>query len=113
MGEVVDFLAKHGADVNKADKHGRPPLCIAAQYDRMEVVKVLAEHGADLNKATTRDGFTAAYIAASFGHTEVVKVLAQRGADLNKVDKSDVSNSANLDKIDKNRSIILAILAKH
>ncbi|KAK2142806.1 hypothetical protein LSH36_912g01016 [Paralvinella palmiformis] len=54
---VVEFLLKHGADVQAKDKGGLVPLHNACSYGHYEVTQLLIEHGADVNKKN-RDGHT-------------------------------------------------------
>ena len=84
--ELVKLLIAAGADVNKADKWGSPPLHSAAEYGHTDCVKLLIAAGADVNK-TNEDSETPLYTAAWNGHTECVKLLIDAGADVNKADK--------------------------
>ena len=62
---VVKYLIKHGADVNKAGySNGAAPLFIAAQNGHLNVVKYLIKHGADIIEATTDDDANPLSIAA-------------------------------------------------
>ncbi|XP_033221547.1 poly [ADP-ribose] polymerase tankyrase-1-like [Belonocnema kinseyi] len=44
---LVDFLCKNGAQINKRDHDNLSPLCISVLKNHLEVVKVLLNHGAD------------------------------------------------------------------
>ena len=84
--ELVKLLIAAGADVNKADKWGSPPLHSAAEYGHTDCVKLLIAAGADVNK-TNEDSETPLYTAAWNGHTECVKLLIDAGADVNKTNE--------------------------
>jgi ankyrin repeat protein len=45
--DVVDGLARHGADVNRLNDRGQSPLAGAVFKGEDEVVRVLLRHGAD------------------------------------------------------------------
>lgn len=46
--EVVDYLAKRGANINVRDNDGWTPLHLAAQHGHLDVVKLLVARGADV-----------------------------------------------------------------
>jgi uncharacterized protein len=48
-GRYVEFLVRHGADVNFKNKGGASPLEMAVVFNNLEAVKILLEAGADLN----------------------------------------------------------------
>jgi ankyrin repeat protein len=82
--DVVEVLARAGADVNKADVEGVAPLSVAANAT---IATMLIEKGADVNMAN-RKGETALSLAAWNGRDDVVEALLQAGADVNKADKN-------------------------
>jgi ankyrin repeat protein len=57
--EVVRFLIKNGADVNRKSGDDNTPLHSAAFFGRTDIVKLLLKHGADI-KARNDDGATPA-----------------------------------------------------
>lgn len=82
--EIIRYLVKHGANVNKVrNDDGVTPLLIAAQEGYGNIVKFLVEHGADINKAENNEQ-TPLYTASMNGHFEIVKFLIEHGADINK-----------------------------
>lgn len=50
--EVVDYLAKRGANINVRDDDGWTPLHLAAQHGHLDVVKLLVARGADVGAKT-------------------------------------------------------------
>ena len=97
--KVVDFLIKHGADVNHAlPDTGETPLhsalCKAGRPYFLYVVKLLVENGADVNARTIpgmetgafmRDirtkGETPLHRAAAYCDEEIILYLIEHGAD--------------------------------
>ena len=63
--EVVELLAKNGADPNKASADGKTPLHKAAMAGHAEVVEVLLGAGADAT-AKDRSGRTALELAERY-----------------------------------------------
>jgi ankyrin repeat protein len=82
---VISKLAKHGVDLNKADKDGQTPAFKAAQYGHVSVIAELAKHKVDLNKANN-NGVTPVFFAAQYGQVSVIAELAQQKVDLDKTD---------------------------
>jgi hypothetical protein len=80
--EILQFLLRHGADINCRNEYGATPIYWAAWYGHTDTVKCLAQHGADIN-CGTESGTTPIHWAAWWGHTDTVKCLAQHGADIN------------------------------
>jgi ankyrin repeat protein len=80
--EILQFLVRHGADINWRNEYGWTPIHWAAQGGRTDTVEWLAQHGADIN-CRTESGDTPIHWAAREGHTDAVKCLKQHGADVN------------------------------
>ena len=75
--EDIEFMVKHGADINKADSKGNTPLIIASskELDKGEnLIKCLIDNGADINKADSK-GNTPLIVASSKGCFGTVKLL--------------------------------------
>jgi ankyrin repeat protein len=86
--EVIGFLIKNGADVNKIQKMPRgrhpdenSPLMSAVDVRNFELVKMLVDAGADVNQ-TVGDCFSNTPLkrAISNGSQEIAQYLLQRGA---------------------------------
>ena len=91
---IVKFLLKHGADVNRRNKDAETPLHLAIRQDRSKVPKILLEHGADAN-AVNIDGMTPLHILSD-GWIEnegdalnYASILLKHGADMNRRDKDN------------------------
>ncbi|KAJ7627852.1 ankyrin repeat-containing domain protein [Mycena polygramma] len=79
--EGVEFLLKHGADVNAMDGVFSA-LQRAVSLGHTDVVRVLLEHGADVNAMGSESG-SALQHAAKRGYVGTVRVLLEHGADVN------------------------------
>ena len=79
---VAKYLVEQGADIDKSDCSGQPPLIWATANGHSEVVRYLLEQGANRDKANN-SGYTSLHYAANQGHLETTKLLMIYGADLN------------------------------
>ncbi len=79
--DSFDLLIRSGADTNRPDETGEPPLHIAVQRDHLETVKRLILNGADVNAADAagRLPLTLALAKGRQG-ADIVKLLEQYGA---------------------------------
>ncbi|MGQ3888581.1 ankyrin repeat domain-containing protein [Legionella sp. CNM-1927-20] len=78
--ELINDLAKHGADLNQADEMGMTPLATAVYDGHLNTVTTLANLGAQVNQPD-HSGKTPLFIAAQQGHFDVVKALLSYQAD--------------------------------
>ena len=58
--EIVEYLIKHGADVNVKDRSGNTPLMLAAYTSdiyksRLELIQKLIDRGADVNAKNNKN----------------------------------------------------------
>uniref|UniRef100_A0A8C4NVR3 non-specific serine/threonine protein kinase n=1 Tax=Dicentrarchus labrax TaxID=13489 RepID=A0A8C4NVR3_DICLA len=74
-------------DVNQPNKHGTPPLLIAAGCGNIQIIEVLMRKGAEI-QAHDKSGANAIYYAARHGHVETLKFLHEKKCPLNVQDKS-------------------------
>uniref|UniRef100_A0A7N8XXS4 non-specific serine/threonine protein kinase n=1 Tax=Mastacembelus armatus TaxID=205130 RepID=A0A7N8XXS4_9TELE len=74
-------------DVNQPNKHGTPPLLIAAGCGNIQIIEVLMRKGADI-QAHDKSGANAIYYAARHGHVETLKFLHEKKCPLDVQDKS-------------------------
>ncbi|MFA6136709.1 MAG: ankyrin repeat domain-containing protein [Sulfurimonas sp.] len=84
--ELVEYLIKHGVDVNKTKRRsGFTALMAASCYGRVQIVKILLEEGAN-QYAVDIKGFTAADFARKMNKKSVLELLD--------FDKSNSQNTA-------------------
>lgn len=81
--DIVDVLAKNGADPNEADNNGTTPAMIAAEKGHASVITALARYSIDFNATDKLWGGTAVYFAVSSGRAAVVEALLSCDADFN------------------------------
>nr|XP_057927839.1 death-associated protein kinase 1 [Doryrhamphus excisus] len=74
-------------DVNQPNKHGTPPLLIAAGCGNIQIIEVLMRKGAEI-QANDKSGANAIYYAARHGHVDTLKFLHGRKCPLDVQDKS-------------------------
>jgi ankyrin repeat protein len=80
--EVLRYLLRQGAPVNRPGKNGFPPLVYVARGDKGEPpdkIQLLLEHGADIH-AVGPTGRTALDYASAAGHAQVVRLLVEAAA---------------------------------
>ncbi len=78
--DVIKLLIAAKVDINQADKIGRTPTFLAAQYGHTKALKLLIDAEGDFNKPDNR-GITPIWMAARYGHTKVLKLLIEAEAD--------------------------------
>ena len=76
--EVVDYLLKHGAEINAKTENGSTALYFAARNGHVAVVKRLLNEKADLTIANENDE-TAVDAAMKRKHTEIEELLRAAG----------------------------------
>ncbi|XP_035235044.1 death-associated protein kinase 1 [Anguilla anguilla] len=74
-------------DVNQPNKHGTPPLLIAAGCGNIQIIDVLMRKGAEI-QAHDKSGSNAVYYAARHGHVGTLKFLHEKECPLDIQDKS-------------------------
>ncbi|XP_066511960.1 death-associated protein kinase 1-like isoform X2 [Hoplias malabaricus] len=74
-------------DINQPNKHGTPPLLIAAGCGNVQIIDVLMKKGADI-QALDKSGANAIYYASRHGHMETLKFLHEKKCPLDIQDKS-------------------------
>jgi ankyrin repeat protein len=80
--QIVKWLLKNGADINKTTAHGVTSFAAAIADNRQEVVKLLIKKEANVNGKETKN--TSPLGVAFFcEHIEIVKLLIDEGADVN------------------------------
>lgn len=74
-------------DVNQPNKHGTPPLLIAAGCGNIQIIEVLMRKGAEI-RAHDKSGANAIYYAARHGHVATLRFLHDKKCPLDVQDKS-------------------------
>ena len=83
LTEVVAFLMKNGADINRPERSGGcTPLMIAVALKNLETVSKLLELGADVS-AVDLEGNSALHNACKNNISNIIAELISHGADLN------------------------------
>ncbi|XP_048876346.1 death-associated protein kinase 1-like isoform X2 [Brienomyrus brachyistius] len=90
LQNLLQSLTKY--DINQTNKHGTPPLLIAAGCGSIPIIEVLVKKGADI-QAHDKAGANAVYYAARHGHVETLKFLHERKCPL---DTQDMSGETSL-----------------
>uniref|UniRef100_A0A8C1B613 non-specific serine/threonine protein kinase n=1 Tax=Cyprinus carpio carpio TaxID=630221 RepID=A0A8C1B613_CYPCA len=74
-------------DINQPNKHGTPPLLIAAGCGNVQIIDVLMKKGAEI-QAFDKTGANAIYYAARHGHVGTLRFLHKKKCPLDIQDKS-------------------------
>uniref|UniRef100_A0A673MX65 SAM domain-containing protein n=1 Tax=Sinocyclocheilus rhinocerous TaxID=307959 RepID=A0A673MX65_9TELE len=77
--QLVRFLLRKGAAVDRRNHYGWTPLMQAARSGHLNVAHILLENGAEIN-GRNRMGASVLSMAARGGHAHVVKLLLESGA---------------------------------
>lgn len=77
--DVMDFLVKHGADVNKVYADGKTPLILGIENSHRLVTKSLIGRGAEVN---LKDGAgrSPLRVAEGVGNQDIIRLLLRNGA---------------------------------
>jgi len=93
--ELLEFIIKHGADVNSVNHQGSRPLHAAAWSGKTESARVLLKYGADVNVRMTIGGrHSPLRFAVSWQHKEIVGLLIDAGAEYEWVSEEIISMRA-------------------
>ena len=107
----VEWLLKHGADVNTRSVSKTTPLMDAAQLGYEDMVLLLITNGAEINLQDNLEE-TALFKATQSGYPEILDALLEAGADPNITDGNHtIYDDCVLHH--KKRERLLAVLAKH
>jgi hypothetical protein len=78
----LSLLAKHGADLSKANNEEIAPIHTACRYGRYACVEVLLDYRVDADLRTSNKlGYTPAIIASMSGQVKILALLLDRGSD--------------------------------
>jgi ankyrin repeat protein len=85
--EGINFLLKHGANINFSTSQGVNAIQMAAQHNSLEAAKYLIEQKAKLNGYNSVFFNAISYAALGY-HTDMLELLVKGGADINEVSKN-------------------------
>jgi len=108
--KCMTLLIKHGADIDKADKHGNTALHSACLKGSVSSVKLLLDANADINR-TNKKKQTPLFKAALKGHTEVVRELLSH-PDID-IDNHDEGATALFMACKNNHPAVVELLLNH
>lgn len=74
--EIIEYLIRHGGDINLADRQGETIIFAAVREGDLDLVKCLVKNGADLNKR--RKGETPLDWAVLYRQPDVEKYLREK-----------------------------------
>ena len=77
--DVMDFLIRHGANMNVFYPDGKTPLILAIENSDRLMAKMLVSRGADLNLADEK-GRSPLKIAQGAGNDAIIRLLLRNGA---------------------------------
>lgn len=82
--DVIKYLIKHGADINKGNSKGVTPLMFAIMYypKEMDIIEFMLNHQAKV-KVKDKSGNTPLTGAVGAGRINAVETLLKHGADVN------------------------------
>ena len=90
------LLNDNRVDINKADKHGETPFCVACENGHLDIVKLfINDNRIDVNQ-TSDNCQTPFCVACYLGKTEVVKYLLESGREID-INKKDNDGKTGLD----------------
>jgi len=78
--EVVEFLLRYGAAVDKSNGAHETPLTIACERGHLQIAQILLKNGANINKPSYL-GRTALSLACQGGYLEIISLLLKYGAE--------------------------------
>ena len=91
--DIVNFLLREGADIDKKNNNGTTALMAAVGLGNEEIVRVLLDRGAADPNVRNKDNDTALMIAIRYEQIEVIDDLLLAGASFGGRDIYDVQNS--------------------
>jgi len=90
--EIIKYLIKNGADINKANSAGVTPLMFAIMYfpEKLEIVDFMLNHQAKTN-VKDKKGNTPLTGAVGAGRAEAVKLLIKHNTNVNEQNRRGVT----------------------
>lgn len=80
---IVEYLIRHGANVNRAVHFMKSALVIAVEYNNKDAMELLLSNGANVNDRKDNYDSTALDIAIQQNNVEAVEILLVHGANTN------------------------------
>ncbi|KAG8578197.1 hypothetical protein GDO81_010418 [Engystomops pustulosus] len=97
---IVNFLIRHGLNVNNCDKNGNSPLHLAVLYiENYDIVKLLLSYKAEVN-AVNKDLNTPLFTAIKSSNFHGAKLLMDYGANLDYQDREGLTAFDHIKNID-------------
>ncbi len=83
--DIIRFLVKQGANLNKEDIYGKTSLLYALEYqpNNMELVQLLLEHGVDINNPDEKSNTPLMYAVKYKNNVDIIKLLIENNARVN------------------------------
>ena len=75
--QIVEFLIRRGADVNKVSKNGRTAIYWAVEKGHVSIVSLLLEHGGDPNIVLTSSCSSPLLVASRMNNVDMIRVLIE------------------------------------
>ncbi len=87
LGQLIELLLEHGANIEHKDSLGRTALSRAIDLGKLEIIELLLEKGADVNSTDNRGTSPPWRAVDQRVDTAVAELLITHGADINHKDK--------------------------
>lgn len=87
--EIIDYLIRHGLDVNTVDEMGRTPLFACLSNEATDAMQVLLKNGANPNFRAGETKDNCLQLAAAFNQCAIAELLLDNGAEVDIVDNKD------------------------
>ena len=81
--QIVQYLLRHGANVNGADNLNNKPLCVVVRRGDSKIASLLLSAGADVNAVSGSLGCVPLVDAARVGDLDMVQLLVKHAAKVN------------------------------
>ena len=112
--EIVEFLIKHGSDINKRNRYSTyypiiDALTSSCPKELFSIVKLLIEAGSDVNSVDSF-GNTVLHYAVEQENIDLIELLLTSGCDINKTLRYDRDTILHYACFQKNEEIISKLI---